>query len=83
MNDPYVVSRWTGLQSVIDSINHTADKESAVASLTMILLSKVDLNISEMSDAIQSGFLTFEGLTKAERSNLSDMFDSHLISLKN
>lgn len=83
MDDPYVVARWTGLKSVIDSVNSADDREVAVEALMMILLSKIDLRIPQMGDAVEGAFITFESLSMAERTNLSKLFDEHLASIQN
>jgi len=81
--DAHILTRWTGLKAVIDSINDSDDPASAVSSMMTILLAKVRLDVGEMSDAIQTSFLHFEALSKADQVELSQAFDDHLASLRN
>lgn len=77
---------WTGLQAVIDAVNvneSRLDRGIALQALTSILLAKINLTTSDMSDAIQEAFLLHESLSEHEIRTIVDTFDSHLASLKN
>lgn len=78
--------QWTGLQAVIDSVNGNdsrLERGNSLQALMSIMLAKINLTTSDMSDAIQEAFLLHESLSKHEVRMIVDTFDSHLASLKN
>lgn len=78
-----MVSHWTQFEGIINSINKAENPSTALTSFIIILLSKIKLNIEEMSDAVQDGFLAYESFSDTEKKNLAQEFDSYLASIKN
>lgn len=79
----FMVSHWTQFEGIINSINNAEDPSTTLTSFMIILLSKVKLNVEEMSDAVQNGFLAYESFSDTEKKNLAKEFDTYLASIKN
>lgn len=74
---------WLHFEKIINQINDSKDPADQLANFIVILLAKLKLNVEEMSDSIQNGFLFYESLNEYDRNEIIKGFDSHLASLKN
>lgn len=77
------VGHFTHFDHIIRHINGADDPSDYVKSFMMIFLAKVNLDVSEMSDAVQDGFLSYESLNSAQRRRIVEEFDSYVASVKN
>jgi len=77
------VGHFTHFEHIINHINSSENSTAEVTCFIMILLAKVKLNVEQMSEAVQDGFLSYESFSPAERKRLVEEFDSYLASIKN
>lgn len=74
---------WTHFEHIINHINTSKNPANELSNFTVILLSKLKLDIGQMSDAVQEGFLFYENISQEDREGIAKEFDSYLVSLKN